>query len=185
MSRWPGLERKREAILAAWSSAILDTYPPEAAKLFRSQKDRFKNPVGATIAEAAEAILDGLLEGVDGEELARRMDGLIRLRAVQNFTPSEAVGVVLELKDVVRREDVAADEVDRFTARIDEALLVAFDVFVARRELIYELRAKEAWSRSFKLLERAGFVAEIPEGRESLLEDDERNELSADRGADR
>ncbi|MHC4861489.1 MAG: RsbRD N-terminal domain-containing protein, partial [Planctomycetota bacterium] len=160
--------------------------PPDAAKLFARQKDRFRNPVGSTVASATEALFDALLDGAVREDLERVCEPIVRMRAVQDFLPSEAVGSLLRLKDVVLEaisaESVDRAEVERFLARVDEAVLVAFDVYVRCRERIYELRAKEAWNRSFKLLERAGFVEEIPEG----LDDEAANgNMSADRGVDR
>jgi hypothetical protein len=50
---------------------------------------------------------------------------------------------------------VARDELDELTARIDGLLLVAFDQFVACRERIYELRAREARARVWSLLQQA------------------------------
>jgi hypothetical protein len=164
------LRRKRDAIVEEWSSRVMQTYPAEAATLFAKQGDRFRNPVGRTVAQGAEALLDALLDGADREEVSRVVDGIVRMRAVQDFLPSEAVGVFFDLKDVVLRsidgEGADLAEVEGLLGRIDEIALGAFDRYVECRERIYELRAKEAWNRSFKLLERAGYVEEIPMGDE-------------------
>lgn len=166
------LRRKRDAIVEEWSGRVLATYPAEAAKLFGKQRDRFRNPIGQTVTHGAAAVFDALLAGADSEEVSRAADGLVRMRAVQDFLPSEAVGVFFELKDVVIRaigsEPADRSEVERFVRRVEEAALAALDRYVECRERIYELRAKEAWNRSFKLLERAGYVEEIPEGSDRL-----------------
>ena len=47
-------------------------------------------------------------------------------------------------------------------SRIDETALLAFDIYMARREKLYEIRAKEAKTEVSRLLQRAGFMVEIP-----------------------
>jgi hypothetical protein len=74
----------------------------------------------------------------------------MKIRAVQPFAPSEAVGFVLRLREIIRAElgGVAADprfasELADLDAQIDRIALVAFDTFVECREQVYELRVNE------------------------------------------
>jgi putative component of toxin-antitoxin plasmid stabilization module len=47
-------------------------------------------------------------------------------------------------------------------SRIDRLGLAAFDVYMACREKIYELKANETRNRTFKAFERAGLVKKDP-----------------------
>jgi hypothetical protein len=74
----------------------------------------------------------------------------MKIRAVQQFTPSQAVGFVFRLREIVRAElgGVAADpevsvELAELDAQIDRIALAAFDTYVACREQVYELRINE------------------------------------------
>jgi hypothetical protein len=40
--------------------------------------------------------------------------------------------------------------------------LLAFDVYMARREKLYEIRSNEAKNQVSNLLKKAGFICEIP-----------------------
>jgi hypothetical protein len=96
---------------------------------------------------------------------------LIRVRAVQTmFTPSQATAFVLELKPIVRQciaetscsPEVTAD-LKAFESRVDELLLLAFDVFVNCRETVYQIKASQEKSRFYRAFARAGLVREDPD----------------------
>jgi hypothetical protein len=160
----------RDEILERWSDAIISEYPEETAKFLRSRADRFANPVGAGIRESLPKLLDGILQGADPEELTPALDLVLRVRAVQDFPPSRAVGFVLDLKnhmrDVIRGTEAAADfvELDR---RIERLGLCAFDVYMRCREQMWKIRAREIRNQSVGIMER---VAEWRERREATPE---------------
>lgn len=164
------LKEKRAAILERWYRAIIDTYPSESAKYFNN-KDPFANPVGLTISDTIGSLYDSLFqEEVDREAVSQSLDGMIRIRAVQDFSPSQAIAFVFRLKEVIRAElsgriepGKAAEEWVRLEERIDRLALISFDVFMKCREKIYELRTHEFKSRAWRLLERANMVGVIPE----------------------
>ena len=119
-------DRKRE-IVGKWVDLILGTY--ESAEFFKTQKDRIANPVGANVAEGLRKIFDLLLDGADSATLSEPLDQVIRIRAVQDFSPSQAVSFMFVLKDVIRKElakdDIALPEdLAAFEARIDQAVLL-------------------------------------------------------------
>ena len=114
--------------------------------------------------------LDQLLTESDHQALTARLDPIIRIRAVQNFSPSQAVGFVFFLKNVIRTalaKEIAAqqieDELVAFESEIDKLSLIAFNLYMQCREKIYELKANEMRNRTFKAFERAGLVKDIPE----------------------
>jgi hypothetical protein len=149
----------RDAILASWLERILAAYPPEAARFMRDTPDPFGNPVGAALREELGTLLDAALGAVDEERLRDALDRIVRIRAVQGLPPSAAVGFVLELKPIlVRLVDgsgvAAADERARLDRQVDRVLLVAFDVYSACREQVYEIRVRSIRERSLRHVER-------------------------------
>jgi len=162
-------KRRRSGILDTWFEGILKSYPDQTAKIFKTQKNRFGNPVGVTLSEEIGAIYDGLIEGTEIENLSRFLDNIIRIRAVQDFTASDAVRFVYLLKSIVRGElateinsgQVSAQELFELETRIDGVALLAFDIYMRCREKLYDLRANELKNRTFRLLQRANLIVDL------------------------
>jgi hypothetical protein len=155
----------REEILKRWIDRVFDGYPEETAKFLRSNSDPFANPVAAGLREGLAEILDGVFRGVEPHELTSALDRVIRVRAVQEFDPSVAVGFVFDLKDLLRNSgwdgaDGSMGELDR---RIERLGLCAFDVYMRCREDMWRIRAQEIRNQSVGIMER---VAEWKERRE-------------------
>ena len=101
-----------------------------------------------------------LLERPPAEEIDAALDGIVRVRAVQELPASRALEFVFLLKRAIA--DVAGDvvagssteELAAVHAGIDRMALRAFDQFVRCREQIYDLRAREFKRRTASLLER-------------------------------
>jgi len=155
------LKPDRTAVLMRWSQLIVETYPPDTASFLQREKDRFLNPVGYTIAQETGAILDELVGGLDSARLSRSLDNLMGIRAVQEFSPSQAVGLIFLLKRVVRdglgsrvQESRTFEELLELESRVDAAALIAFDAYMKRRERVYEIGANEAKRRVGVLLQR-------------------------------
>ncbi len=94
-------ERKSE-LSEKWADLILQTYPKETQKVWGQQKDRFQNPVGASIIEATRDLIDLVLDWQDADKIAAALDTLIRIRSVQDFSPSQAISFVFLLKKLLR-----------------------------------------------------------------------------------
>jgi hypothetical protein len=155
------LAEKRAAILERWRKRIQETYPTDVSRRIGSVADPFANPVGNAIAQGTEALLDGLSRGAPLDELTPHLDELIKIRAVQDFTPSQAVAFVFLLKDSLAeglskelRDHAVVKAFLELESRIDALAGAAFDIFMRCRERIYEIKAKEIQNRAYKLLER-------------------------------
>lgn len=103
------LRARADHIHGRWLETVLAAYPAETRTLWLREKDPFANPVGTGLRDGLRATLDAVLS--DDEDEARRLeplrDGLremIRMRAIQSMIPSQAVGFVLRLKDVLRQD---------------------------------------------------------------------------------
>lgn len=138
--------------------------------MLKREKDQFANPVGHSIRSGIEGIFDQFLRGIDPEQMSPFLDRIIRIRAVQDFSPAQAVVFIFHLKKVLRElrgsappeERLDLTEILRFESKVDELALLAFDVYSSCRERLYEVRVEEVKSRSHRLLQRAGLLEEIP-----------------------
>jgi hypothetical protein len=156
------LELKRETILGAWRDLIIETYPPETSEFLRGRGDPFRNPLGHAISQSIGRIYDEIRFAMDEDELLRALDGIIRIRSVQEFTASEAVSFIFDLRPVIRRVvdaelpgSDALGELATLNSRIDRVALLAFEKYVACREKLHEIRNNEIKNRMAKLLQAA------------------------------
>ena len=163
------LTQKAPAVVKTWIRMTLDTYPADARRFLNEQKDPFANPVGHTFSQEMENIYFELLKGLNPEKVSSFMNYMIKIRAVQNFSPSQAVAFIFFLKKAVRvelkkeiQENRLQDECMNFETRIDELALLAFDIYETHKKKLYEIRANQAKNQVSKLLERAGLICEIP-----------------------
>jgi len=167
------LEQKRSKILKKWFDAIMETYPTDTSGFLKDQKDKFRNPVGHTFTEGIANIMEALITGEGFAEELPFLDDIIRVRAIQDFTPALALNFVFALKSVVReemkkeiREFQLYDELLTFETKVDELALYAFNIYVKCREQLYELRTDELKRMTFTLLKKANLMSEIPEEKE-------------------
>lgn len=164
------LEQKKSLILKKWFEWVVQTYPADTSKFLKSQKDPFANPLGGTFTRGLSAIFDELLKTDTPETLRPSLDPMIRIRAIQDFTPSQAVSFIFALKKIIRdtlekenRDDRFFDELFLLDRRIDKIGLLAFNIYVECREKIYQLQANEMRNSTFSAFQRAGLVRPIPE----------------------
>ncbi len=159
------LAANKQEILKRWFQATVDSYPADTARFVKNQQNPFTNPVGQTTHQSLSALLDALISGAGRDVMARALDPILRIRAVQTFTPSMAISFVFSLKQILRQHlpgggreaDVDTNDLDR---QIDEMALAAFDIYAACREKIFELKATESRNQFFGSLKRAGLIDE-------------------------
>lgn len=163
------LAQKRGEILKKWFDLVIKTYPEDTAAYFKQRKDHFANPVGSTIKRSLESILKELFQEMDPdpETLRSFMDPIIRIRAIQDFKPSEAVSFIFSLKSVIRKianqafkDENLERELQTFESKIDTLGLMAFDVYMMCREKIYDLKANEVRNRTYRAFKRANLIDE-------------------------
>ncbi len=142
------LASKRKAILDLWIGRTLDSYT--APGFFKKSVDPFANPVGSNITAGLTALFDALLAEALPEAYSKPLDQVVRIRAVQEFTPAQAVAPFLELKWVIRQvfssdkaTKVHLGSLDQLDCEIDRIALLAFDMYCACREQLYRNRIAE------------------------------------------
>ena len=172
------LEERKSSIVKKWVQAVFANYPADSSNFFQKQQDRFLNPVGHTISEGLSEIFNTLLQQPEPEKFFPSLDDIIKIRAVQDFPPSQALSFLFVLKDVIReevgveiRKRNLLDELRIFEAQIDQLILLSFDIYMKCREKIYELKTDDVRRLAFRLLKRANIVCEIQEGVSSPGED--------------
>jgi hypothetical protein len=94
MGLFEQLALKKDAVFDRWFARVIDTYPAETARFLRSQKETFSNPVGQATVTGLKKLIDLLDEQPDTNAAKKAIDPIVRIRAVQNFTPSQAIGFV-------------------------------------------------------------------------------------------
>ena len=161
------LTQKKSDILKIWFDLAAHTYAPDTAQFIKNNKDQFANPVGGTMLSSLKGLLEQLINGMDPEIVTAHLDPIIRIRAAQNFTASQATAFILSLKKVLRdnltkelRDSSLAADFIAIESRIDQLCLMAFDIYMQCREKIFQISANETRNRTFRAFERAGLIKE-------------------------
>ena len=166
------LSEKKSLIHRQWLDSILETYAPDTKKFLKKQKDQFANPVGYTLSHETECLLGILFSetGPEPEKVNPVLDRIIRIRSIQDFTPSTAIEFIYLLKrsvrDALKKEHHDMDlyrELFDFESKIDDLALMSFDIYMRCRENIYEISSRHAMNQVSGLLRKNNLVCEIPE----------------------
>lgn len=163
------LTEQRDSLVAKWADLIFASYPEETQRVWKRQHDQFANPVGCAIHECSAQLFDLILVWDDAETIAASLERLIKIRAIQDFTPSQAVSFIFGLKKILRdeyfkelRRDGGLDQLLAFEARVDNLALMAMDIYSNCRETLYNMRVKEVKSAQYNLLRRARMIVDQP-----------------------
>jgi hypothetical protein len=163
------MKDNQAAVAERWHTAVLDTYPPQTAKLWKQNTNLFTNPVGNSTLAALTALVGDLVVWDDADRICTHLEDVIKIRAVQDFTPGKAVSFVFLLKKVIREvfaQDISrldlASEVAALETRIDNLALMAFDIYVGCRERIYLMRIEEFKNRYHMVFRKAGITCTDP-----------------------
>ena len=164
------LKKNKDAILERWLHLILETYPAETSALLKKEKDRFINPVGSTISREIETLFQELLQDMNSDRLSASLSAILKIRSVQDFSPSGAAGFIFLLKRSVQeilrsgiQKESVLEEWLKFNSKIDELALLAFDIYMECREKICEIKVNKAMAdkeMALKMLERISFPKE-------------------------
>jgi len=163
------LHEHRQALLDRWFDLIVKTYPG-LSSIFLHKKHRWGNPVGTNIEGAIAGLFDELLKDEAGADLPRLLDNVVRIRAVQDYSPSQGVAILLFVKHVVREKFAAeiadgripVSEVLEFESRVDSMMLVAFDIYSKCRSQLFELRLEDFKRHFSGILRKKGITVDYP-----------------------
>ena len=153
------LKQNREKILQDWLDQTINTYKPEMVHFLKKEKNQFTNPVRNTIVTSLEKIFNGIVydNGVDDYS---GLEELIKVRAVQDFSPSEALSFLFDLKKIIRAEILKSEEktaslndLYMLDQKFDTLLRQAFDYYNECRMKINDIKISEIKARSMRAFE--------------------------------
>jgi len=163
------LIKNKHAILEKWFDIALGVYAEQGQTFFKKQKDRFANPVGHTTSEGIESIYDELLKETESDKLPLFLENIMRIRAVQDFSASDALSFIPGLKRIIREQlgsmllqKEIAEEWAAFESKVDRLALLGFDAYTNSRQRLFDSRVNEVRTRAARLLKMAGIGYDIP-----------------------
>jgi len=155
------LEQNREAILSKWIDRTINTYKPEMVGFLKKEKNQFSNPMRNTLVTSLEKILDNILDNKVDEKCYQGLEEIIKIRAIQDFAPSQALSFVFDIKLIVREELLSgnssgsvAKELDTFELNIDKLIRLAFDIYTKCRDKIHDIKLKEIKARTQSIFDK-------------------------------
>jgi hypothetical protein len=153
------LAEKKVIIVEKWMGQFLETY--ESSSFFKKHKDPFANPIGSTVEHAFYKLFAVLHDGKDLEAAHKPLEDVVKIRAVQDFTPSQAVSFMVHLKTIIRdtlKKEGEQELIAELTAiedKIDSMALMAFDIYMECRERLFKIRLNELNSGRYIITENA------------------------------
>jgi hypothetical protein len=163
MKLLPLLSERKTSLTERWRQRLFECYPPEAAIFLKKEKDLFGNPMGQRLSQGLQGLVQAFLTEMDRDQLLASLDEILRITAIQDFAPSQALAFIFLFKNVIREELAPelkggqySQELQELEARIDGLALLGFDVYTQRREQLCQVRVNEMRNRVSGLLRRTG-----------------------------
>lgn len=158
-------QQEKNVIFDQWFNFIMATYSELTAKLWKTNNDPFTNPVRYHFEIGMHGILDALAGENSVPEMkgiAHLLDEIVRIRAIQDFTPSQATAFIYLLKKAIReslwiiiKENNLFKELFALESNIDCIAQKIFDIYSECREKIFDLRINQIKKQYDRLLLRA------------------------------
>jgi len=166
------LSDEKEEITRQWIDKLMESYPAESVKILMRNKNQFANPLPHAISTSLRLLFDEILKGIDLETVRPILDEVVRIRAVQDFIPSNALSFVFALKNILRdhlkedlKDEKRLNELRVIEGSIDQVALLAFDIYVTCRERLFEIRANEIKNQTHMLIRRVNEMDKQKEAR--------------------
>ena len=147
-----------QEIVEKWIGRMAESHHGDPLAALRApDPDPFRNPVGHTIRRSLAQLWEQLQGDMDLDAIDSALDAVIRIRAVQDIAPSDAVGFVIQLRSILRQQPAGFDLV-LLENRIDQLTLAAFDKYMECREQILaaRLHEKERLTRAHRVAGKVG-----------------------------
>ena len=164
------MAQRQAALCSRWLDAVLGEYGPVTAARWRQERDQFANPIGHALSMGLPELVAAVASDRGmGERALSALHEIVKIRSVQDLSPSRAVGFVYLLRRVIREELAAelaggtlAPELAALDAQIEQLALLTFDAYVALREEMFRLRQEEL-KRSVASILRRWHGGVVPE----------------------
>ena len=163
---------KKQELVMQWIDAVYGSYPLDTTGFLRTKKDDFCNPVGEITTTMANYCFDAVAgEQILEYKLKDALERFVKLRSVQDFSPSQGLGVFFAFKQFFREafleECIAKGYMGEYLeaeSRVDTLCLMAFDIYIATREVLAESRIAEIRNGHSQVVRMAQRHNLIPEG---------------------
>jgi hypothetical protein len=129
-------------ILEKWIEKLAASHAQNAAALCAPRPDPFRNPVAYAIRKSLAELWEQLQGDMDPGAIDSALDTVLRIRAVQDLSPSHAVGFVTQLRSILRQAPATFD-LALLENRIDQLTLAAFDKYMQCRDQLRAARLHE------------------------------------------
>lgn len=154
------MAEKEPSIHKKWLALVFSEFQPEAVR-FLQGKDPFANPLGSSYSEGLRQIYRDLCRP-EPTGVAAVLEHLMKLRAVQaELAPSASLAFIFGLKKIIRQEcrqewsPEIEQEWPELSERLDRLALAAFDLYMASRERLYQVRNRELQSGRHQIIDQA------------------------------
>lgn len=144
------LRQKKAGVLQRWLAGSTAIYAPDTSSFLHREEDPFANPVGHALRTGTEGILDCIADEFDPDRVCEHLQSIVKIRAIQDLSPSQAISFIFLLKESMRAElkpDLASvaslDELAEIESSVDQVALFAFDIYTKCRDQVSELRINE------------------------------------------
>ncbi len=165
MTLMEAIAARSDELAQKWAELILGTYPKQTQAVWRSNRDQFSNPVGHAILTSTSELMPLMLTWNDAQAVANSLGTLVKIRAVQDFSPAQALSFVFLLKKLLRQEFLpelsargAVEELLSFETRVDNLATIAFDIYVAARDQVARMRVDEVKRAHTSIVRRANLM---------------------------
>ncbi|MBI4843381.1 MAG: RsbRD N-terminal domain-containing protein [Nitrospirae bacterium] len=152
---------KRPQIIENWINLIAETCPEESSIFLKNLNNRLNNQADTIVRGGIQSLFDGITCGAIDKTYSI-LENILKVRAVQDLSASQAVGFMPLLKKAVWNElsaeipkDKLAEELLDIESKIDELTLISFDIYMKCRERLFQLRAKEVKDTAYRFMQRA------------------------------
>jgi len=149
----------QQEIVEKWIERLANAHPQQSAALRAPQPDPFRNPVGYAVRKSLLQLWEELVGEMRPEVVDGALDTILRIRAVQDLSPSEAVGFVDQLRPLLR-ETCPPLDLASLQERIDQLATAASGKYTQCREQIAAVRLHEV-ERLTRMHRAAGRKAHV------------------------
>jgi hypothetical protein len=165
------LQEKKASLVTTWRDAAVMVPAGAGPDFLEKQRLLVVDAMEYDMEQGMGGLFDALLQGVLSDDVSRFLDSMIRIRAASDFTASQSVAFILEVKKAVRKElgdevlsDLQLQEgLSAWDSAVDDLVLFAFNIFVQCRENVLDARAKEESQKTLRLLKKAKLIPEDQE----------------------
>jgi len=130
-------------VVDSWFVKAIEIYPEAARGGMMQTGDRFRNPVASTLRESLAILARELSGSMEAKVVVSAVDTIVRVRAVQDCKPEEAINFPAQLREVIRERQLESLFPD-IEQRIEALSQAASQQYAVCKNDIVRVRSREA-----------------------------------------